>query len=355
MSIHIDTLIIGGGIVGLSIALELKKKHPLKEIVLCEESEFYADQTSGRNSGVLHSGIYYKKESLKQKLTKRGLELWNQKEIELGLSINRCGKFIVADDLEAIKKLWYNAIDNLVEVGEIQENLEELKDFTFLKYSFFVPSTANVCVPDAVAKIFHECERLGVILLNRTHVDIKQDVIYLNDDIIYTDNLVNCAGLKAVEVRKKLGLFDIENHYVIGHYLKYSKNYYNSSLIYPLPNEELNTLGIHTCFDIEGNIFFGPSAEKVSEVNYAQSDNLIEKFYSEISNSFVGVEKNGLSLHYAGIRPKVMTKNEIQDDFILRYYDHLPFRYTELLGIESPGLTCAFSIAEMIVDKYIKL
>lgn len=347
----VDVIIVGGGIIGLATAYEYNKQFPDHIVVVCEKERYLGDHTTGRNSGVLHSGVYYENGSLKHLLTRRGLALWDTMSKELGFEINTCGKYLVASNYEDLVKLRVNGLENGVEIEEIITEEDVLKDVVKLKHSMFLPETSVINISEVLKLLENHLAKNNVVILKENTVKIKNEKVYVNEDEIECPLIINCAGLWAIEFRKKLGLVDIEEHYVAGHYLSYRKKYYNKSLVYPLPNTGMNTLGIHTCITPSGDVFFGPSAESIEEISYKQEEEIILKLFPEIENTFRGIDLANLDLAFVGIRPKIKREGKVIKDFIVNNRKFKHFNYIEALGIESPGLTCAFSLAEELIKK----
>lgn len=347
----VDTVVIGGGIVGLAAAYEFIEKYPSRTVVVCERERYLGDHTTGRNSGVLHSGIYYKHNSLKHLLSRRGLKLWSKISTKLNFNIDNCGKYIVSNSYEELTELRNNGLQNGVKVGDIIENTKKLEDIVKTKYSIFLSETSLLDVPEVIKILERALLNKGVIILKNSYVSFNKNNLYINKDLIECDNIINCAGLWAVQTRKMLNLFDVEDYYVAGNYLSYNNEFYNESLVYPLPNIKMNTLGIHTCVATDGTVYFGPSAETVNEVSYVQSENIIQQLYPEIAMTFKNIDPRKLGLAYMGIRPKIKINNQVQSDFTISSHSFDNYNYIEALGIESPGLTCAFSIAEELVRR----
>jgi len=183
------------------------------------------------------------------------------------------------------------------------------------------------------------------LLLGQKVENLNRDLEFtVGEDHFKAEVLINCGGLKGVELRSQLGLADLENNWVKGRYLKLNKKYYNDSLIYPLPEAGLKGLGVHTSFDLDGIVRFGPDTFDISEIDYKVEDDALEAMWQAIQKTFKGIEKTDLSLDYAGIRAKIKGN----DDFLIQS----PISgYIECLGIESPGLTASPAIAQHVVNQ----
>ena len=175
----------------------------------------------------------------------------------------------------------------------------------------------------------------------------------VGEDTISAKKVINCAGLHSVEVRKMLGLNNLEARWVKGRYLKLNKKFYTDSLIYPLPKKDLKGLGVHTSFDFDKVVRFGPDTEDVDAStltpDYSLDNAVIDAMHPAIDKVFKNISLSDLTVDYAGIRSKIVdaqTGNPIPD-FIID--SPLP-GYLECLGIESPGLTASPAITNRVIS-----
>ena len=146
---EIDNLIVGGGIVGLLLLRELNLKHPNETSVLFEKSPFLGDAATGRNSGVLHAGLYYPQDSLKLKHCLRGKKLWRELSKELGFQIEECGKFLIStrpEEDEALENLYQRSLQNEVEGirRATEEEIQELSQWAYISQAFFSRNAGTV-------------------------------------------------------------------------------------------------------------------------------------------------------------------------------------------------------------------
>lgn len=335
------------------------------QFMLLEKELYWGDQATGRNSGVLHSGIYYETNSLKHRHCIKGLSLWNDLTAKYNLESRTCGKFVLAKKSESEKasNLFAQAHCNEIPGVRWMTN-EEIKDLQKLfdcDNGFFVPTTGILNVADAVKKISDHLQKLDFMLVRSSKVQEvtkNQNTFELktaNGDIS-CDILINLAGAGAVGIREQLGLFDVRNYFVKGHYVKLNKPYYSDSLIYPLPDEGLKGLGVHTSFDFDGSVRFGPDTLEVNEYEYSYSPSNFEKLVDGVLKSFKGLKREDLQMDFTGIRPKILVDGKLYTDFWLKH-SHRPDlkNYIELLGIESPGLTSAPSLADTITEITLKM
>lgn len=355
----IDVAIIGAGIVGLNLAKLLLEKRPNLTVCVFEKENFLGEHTSGRNSGVVHSGIYYPTGSLKHLLCKEGNYLWSKLAHDLNIPLKYCGKFIIANgiaEINILENLKKQADSNGVSAFYITQldNKKELFKHFQCTDALFIPSTGIIDQSTALIKLRDEVEKKGgIVLMNHAlnNVNQKNGKYFLsfgNDLEVIADKLINCAGLGAVEIRKKLLLYDVQDYWVKGTYLKSTRKNLFKSLVYPVPLPGLKGLGVHLTFDFNDTIKFGPNTEDVTVIDYKISNQTIEEMTSCIDKFVMGFSGN-LSPDYAGIRPKIKYENKLYSDFWIKE----PIQnYIEMLGIESPGFTASPAIAKYVFSQF---
>jgi L-2-hydroxyglutarate oxidase LhgO len=352
--------VIGGGICGIWVALKLKMQFPESEVVLIEKEPYMGHHSTTRNSGVLHAGLYYKTGSLKHLLCRAGYEEWLRVAPALEVPLRICGKYVIAGDPSEVPELERilanakaNGVPGIRPMSD--DDQEEISEFTHMVAGFYSPLTGILDISTAINRLRDEFVRLGGILLLRTEVSGLSSaqggvIVHLGSDALLAQNLVNCGGAWGVDLRKMLGLTDVENLFVKGNYLKLNKPYYNKRLIYPVPQKNLTGLGVHTSFHMDGFVRFGPNTEAVSEVDYINGEKNIELMYPAIQAKFKNIAKSDLSLDYAGVRSKILRGGELYTDFLIQGPAQTGVSgYSEALGIESPGLTAAPAIADYIL------
>lgn len=356
----IDHTVIGGGIVGLFVAKALKEKFPDQDVVLLEASPFLGDQNTGRNSGVIHSGIYYPTNSFKHKLCLEGNRIWREKASEYHADINLCGKYIVscsAEETQKLQEIFDNGLRNEVpglRWGD-KEDLKVLSPFVNVDQCLFSPHTAIIDVPKVVKYLDRTLTHLDCIILKDNPVtDLKKEehfVIKTLRESFYSRRVFNCAGLGAIHLREKLNLKDFQNYFVKGNYVKTHQEYFSQNLIYPLPDKNNLGLGIHTVLDPLGGVLFGPNTEVIEEINYEISEDTVDEMYREIPRVFKKIDPEKLSPAYCGIRTKIKKEGEVVNDFLIQGPLQTGIEnYYECLGIDSPGLTSSPAIAKYVIS-----
>ena len=268
MQKEVDYLIIGGGVIGLNIAIELKKKEPQANILVIEKENEVGLHSSGRNSGVLHAGFYYTANSLKARFTKEGNKALRAFCKERNLSINECAKVVVATneaELKGLEELKRRGEKNGVELLWIsQEKLEaKYPNIKTYKRALFSPTTATVNPKEVTKEFAKVAKELGVeIALHTSYETSKKDKIFTNKGAIKYKKLINAAGLYADKIAKDFGF---SKDYVIipfkGIYLKDTQNISNlQTNIYPVPNLANPFLGVHYTLTVKNEAKIGPTA-----------------------------------------------------------------------------------------------
>ncbi len=362
---EVDVIIIGAGIVGLAIAEKLSHKYD--NIILAEKEESFGRHTSSRNSEVIHSGIYYPKNSLKAKLCVRGVELLYDFVEKYNIPYNNCGKLIVATKRseltileELLKKGKNNGVKNLEIVSE--KNAKELEPKSKSCGALWVPITGIMDTHKVMKKLEFLAEQNGVTIAYNTEINgiEKQNddyIISLKDDVfkLKARILINSAGLWSDKISEMMGIDSEKQNYKLhfckGEYYKTTKYKNIKHLVYPVPTDV--SLGLHARINLDGELSFGPNAYYVDELNYQMDETYKKDFYKSI-NKYFYIGMADLILDDCGIRPKLQKEGgEFRDFVISNEKDKNLPNFVNLIGIDSPGLTCCLSIAEY-VDKIIE-
>ena len=377
-----DYLIVGAGVIGMTIAYELVKRDPNLSIAILEKEHDVAEHASGRNSGVLHSGFYYSAESLKAKFTVDGNRKMRLFCADNNIFINDTKKIVVAKDKSELEGLYelqrrakINGVNTTIldeiEVKKIDSNIKTYKK------ALYSPTTASVDPKEVCFKLKDVLKELGIeFYFNKS---------FENSNLKYS-YLINSAGAYADKIAKKFGL--AKNYTMLpfkGIYLKYKSNKTDiKTNIYPVPNLANPFLGVHYTITVDGSIKIGPTAipafwrENYNGMNNFNLYELIEILYYAsklfILNSFnfrdlaISEMKNYNSKVFikkakdmvykigddfkpipAGIRSQLLdtTTNELIQDFVVEHTDSS----THILNAVSPAFTCSFAFAEFIVDE----
>ena len=267
-----DFAIIGGGIVGLSVGMALGKRYPDCKILLLEKESQWAFHQTGNNSGVIHSGVYYKPGSFKAKFCRDGCESMVNFCQEHDIPHEVCGKVIVATEekeLPLLENLYQRGLQNGIPVARIAaEQVKEYEPYVNCLAGIRVHSTGIADYKKVAQKYAELIEQQGGDLrLNTRVLKIKStaqgQVVETNQGDFSARFVVNCAGLQSDRVAK-LGGVDPQAKIVPfrGEYYELTpeKRYLVKGLIYPVPNPDFPFLGVHFTRMIDGTVHAGPNA-----------------------------------------------------------------------------------------------
>lgn len=267
-----DFAIIGGGIVGLSTAMNLGKRYPNAHILVLEKEKNWAFHQTGNNSGVIHSGIYYKPGSFKAKFCRDGCRSMVEFCQEHGIDHEICGKVIVATDeeeLPRLENLYNRGLENGIPVKRISpEEVKEIEPHVASVGGILVSSTGIVNYKQVCLKYAEIIQQQGGELRLNTKVEriVKSgnhQVLETNNGSFETRFVINCAGLHSDRVAK-MGKVDPKAKIVPfrGEYYELTpeKRSLVKGLIYPVPNPDFPFLGVHFTRMIDGTVHAGPNA-----------------------------------------------------------------------------------------------
>src|SRR5215472_7646283 len=364
-----NVLIVGGGVVGCAVAEALSRKWT--DVFLVEQNPKLGMATSSRNSGVIHSGLYYPKNSLKAKLCLAGNRLTKEFCARYGVPHRTTGKLVVAKDpIEAgeLGGLKMRGEDNgveglrLIDAAEIRAREPHIRGYAALE----VPS-AGVCVAEELVHAYARvAEAQGANLVEHAKVvamEPKTDAVEVRlrigdeeisqEETISSRCVVNAAGLYADEVAGMLGPRPWKVYPVRGEYceIRGPKARWIRGLVYPMPHHHQLTLGVHFTSTMWGTTLVGPTAAYVDgKDNYERGRLQVAEFAKNAKTLLPEIEPADLQLGYAGLRPKLKAPGEPGvADFVIEA-DHEVPRVIHLVGIESPGLTAAGAIAEHVSE-----
>jgi L-2-hydroxyglutarate oxidase len=268
----VDCAIIGGGIVGLATAVALSRKHPgAKVIVLEKETELACHQT-GRNSGVIHSGIYYKPGSFKARFAREGSRTMVEFCREHGIQHEVCGKVIVAtqeSELPLLEKLFQRGLENGLAVTKLKpEQVREIEPHVRCLAGIKVPTTGIVNYKEVCAKFAGLVREQGGEVITGARVTACREVsgghrLETTHGDFEARFIVNCAGLHSDRVAKLAGLQPAAKIVPFrGEYYELvpEKRDLVNTLIYPVPNPDFPFLGVHFTKMIDGTVHAGPNA-----------------------------------------------------------------------------------------------
>ena len=390
-----DVVVVGGGIVGLATARAVAETHPSTRVAVLEKEHAVASHQSGRNSGVIHSGLYYRPGSLKAATAvtgRRAMERFCERQ---GVPFERCGKVIVAVDpreLPRLAQLEERARANGVEAERIDtRRLREIEPNVRGVAALRVPSTGVVDfgeVARTLAGVLHAAQvelRLGT-KVEGLHERADHVVIETAGGTVATRVVVNCAGLHSDEVaRDVLGArpdvrivpFRGEYHELVGTAADLVR-----TLVYPVPDPDLPFLGVHVSRGIDGHVHVGPNAvlalgregytwgavdarELASLAAFPGMWKLARRYWrvsaEEITRSasramlaravarmLPGVRARDLAPSPAGVRAQALGRDgTLHDDFVLRE----TARAIHVLNAPSPAATASLVIGQTIAAR----
>jgi (S)-2-hydroxyglutarate dehydrogenase len=394
-----DVIIIGGGIVGLASALKLKEHRPNLTIAIIEKEDVVAKHQTGNNSGVIHSGVYYKPGSLKAINNLGGYKLLLEFCDKEGVPYNLCGKIIVAthkNQLERLDNLYKRGLENgLNKIKKIaSEEIKEYEPYVHGLQAIWVPYTGiidykKVC--EKYAEIFTK-KFGGEIFLNQKVIDIKK---HSDSCEIITQNktfeaklIINTAGLYADTIaainNKNLNvkILPFRGEYYI---IRPDRTYLVRGLIYPVPDPTFPVLGVHFTKKLDGAVEAGPNAVMAfKKEGYKRSDFLWSEFsdytfwlgfahimrkhwkmgIGEYYRSFnktaftkalqklvPDLRKDDLITGGAGVRALAADrKGGILDDFLIMEEKNI----LNVLNAPSPAATASLSIGKSVAEMALK-
>ena len=365
-----DAVVIGAGVIGLAVARELAAAG--REVVVLERHAHPGMETSSRNSEVIHAGMYYPPGSLKARLcvaANPGLYRWCESH---RVPHRRIGKFIVAttsDEVPELARLLERAALNGVpglraaSAGELAREEPDVRamaalwspdtgivDSHALMESLEQDAREQGC-SFAYGHAFRSAEPAGAGYVVRCTGPDGRDVT------IESAAVVNSAGLEADAIAAGMGIdlvaADYRQVYVKGCYFRLAEGapVRLRHLVYPVPNPALTGLGVHVTLDLAGGIRFGPDVEFLGDrvTNYRVPPERAAVFAERAGRYLPGLRAEDLRPDQSGIRPRRVLPDGVVPDFVIAEESArgLP-GWVNLIGMESPGLTCCLEIGRMV-------
>ncbi|PIS02136.1 MAG: L-2-hydroxyglutarate oxidase [Chlamydiae bacterium CG10_big_fil_rev_8_21_14_0_10_42_34] len=393
-----DVTIIGAGIVGLATGYQLLRSHPHLKVTILEKEEEVARHQTGNNSGVIHSGVYYKPGSLKAKNCTAGKSELLEFCQKFNIATQKLGKVIVATEKSQIAKL--DEIENRGRANGVAmervgpSRLKEIEPHVVAIDALWIPDCSIISYKEVAKQLSAEFQRLGgEVCLNEAviAIDAQSDSIRINTpkNEYTTKQLINCAGLFSDRIaREAMGKKQAPQKILPfrGEYyeLTKEKNHLVKGLIYPVPDPRFPFLGVHLTRMINGKVEAGPNAilalarEGYRKVDFSLKDcmdvisypgfwKMASKYWRagfyEMARSFSKrlflrdlqklipeIQEKDLSPGGAGIRAQVVTRDgKLVDDFSILEEKNM----VHVLNAPSPAATASFAIGRQIAERVI--
>jgi L-2-hydroxyglutarate oxidase len=391
-----DIAIVGGGIVGAATLYKLQQKNPHLSIILMEKEKELAHHQTGHNSGVIHSGLYYKPGSLKAKNCFDGRHELVAFAKEHGINHDICGKVIVATDekeLPNLDRIFENGIQNQIEgIKKITAaEVKEIEPFVECIAGIYVPVTGIIDFQGATAKMVE----LAMAINSASEVRLSTEflrvektedysIIHTNKGTIKSRFLVYCSGLQADRLAKKDGVKLKEqvvpfrgDYYELAEHAKHKVK----NLIYPVPDPNFPFLGVHFTRMVDGSVECGPNAvfsfkrEGYNRTDFSWRDTWEALTYAGTWKLFLSNIKYGIDEYRrafskrmflkslqrmipsltmddikparAGVRAQLLSQNgDTRDDFRIEHHGNS----IHVLNAPSPAATASLAIGTYIAD-----
>jgi L-2-hydroxyglutarate oxidase len=367
-----DTVVVGGGIIGLAVARELRRRHPDESVVVLEREEAIARHQTGRNSGVIHQGVYYTPGSLKAALCRRGADLMYAFCEQHGIRVERCGKVIVATSDRELRRL-----DELHRRG-LENGVPGLRRLTGYELREVEPHATGVAA-------LHSPET-GIVDFGAVAAALAQEIPVIRDCAVdrfveeaagvrvvhahgetHARLAVACAGLWSHKLAVASGLSDdprivpFRGGY---HLLRPERRELVRGLVYPVPDPQLPFLGIHLTRRIDGEVLVGPSALLVGGLGWPGTWRVARRwwrvgvaelraaasprvFAGEARRYVPELRRGDLLPGPSGVRAQAVARDgSLVDDFVFSHTAHT----LHVRNAPSPGATSSLAIAEHVAD-----
>ena len=396
-----DLIVVGGGLVGLSSAYKIQMSNPKMRILIIEKEKDLAFHQSGRNSGVLHSGLYYKPGSYRAKNCVEGRLEMVEFARKHGVNHDVCGKLVVATNPSEVallpnlvKRGTQNGLQNLRILNS--EEIKKIEPFVKGKAAIWVPQTGIIdfrSVAQKIKDLIFEINSNSCVKLNTKILKISKDsenqTVYTNNGNFKCDRLVSCAGLFSDRIAKSDGLnLDLKIVGFRGDYytLEDEAKHKVKNLIYPVPNPDFPFLGVHFTRMTDGEVECGPNAvfifkregykrfsfdliDTIDSLNYLGTWKLFLKHWKFGLNEIAKANSKRLFLYHfkklvpslkmtdikvgrSGVRAMALGKdgNVIEDFKIVNNGKNV-----HVINAPSPAATACLSIGQKVADVFNKI
>jgi L-2-hydroxyglutarate oxidase LhgO len=356
-----DCVIAGAGVVGIAIARAMARRN--LRVLLLEELAAHGTVTSARNSGVIHAGLYYPPGSLRARLCVAGRRALYAYCAARGVEARACGKLVVATEMAEEAGLHAlaaraaeNGVEDLVLLSGAQARAME--PALRCAAALWSPVTGIVDAHGLMLALLAEAQDHGALLVTHTKLvaaaprpgGFTLRTGGADGTTLTTRLMVNAAGHGACALARSIDGLDPAvvpaERLSKGSYFSLSGRCPFTRLIYPLPIP--GGAGVHLTLDLGGQARFGPDVQAVEDFDYGVDAARGEVFTKAVRRYWPGLPDGALQPDYAGIRPKIVPVEEVQDFVIQGEAAHGIAGLVNLFGIESPGLTSALAIAEAV-------
>lgn len=360
MAERVDAVVIGAGVIGLAVGRALAKAG--REVIVLEKNAAFGEETSARNSEVIHAGIQYKPGGVRAELAVKGRDALYRFCADHKVNHARCGKLLVAigeKEVAGLAALKANAEQNGVDDLEIIDGAaaQALEPGLRCDAAIVSPSSGIVDSHGLMLALLGELENNGGALALSSPVTggrVKDDGVEIDvggaDPItLHAKTLVNCAGLWSDRAARSIIGVPADTipalNYGKGQYFTYSGAAPFKRLIYPLPSPD--SQGVHYTRDLGGQAKLGPDITFInSNTDYSVEESRRDAFAAAARRFWPDINAEKLQPGYAGIRPKLKGPGEEGDFLFSGPETHGIPSYLGLYGIESPGLTTCLAVAD---------
>ena len=364
---RIDALVIGAGVVGLAVGRALALRG--LETIVAETQDGIGQGVSSRNSEVIHAGLYYPPGSLKARLCVRGKDLLYALCASHGVDHLNCGKLTVANSPEeqaALRRLQDRAAANGVAVQWLEAaQARALEPALQCQAALLSPSTGVVDSHGFMLALQGDLEAAGGMVAFGSAVGSARlstrgphTVRMADGSELEAGIIVNSASLHACALARRFEGLQVQfvprEFFAKGNYYALTGRAPFTRLIYPAPADAW--LGVHLTLDLGGQAKFGPdlewlTVESPEQIDFAVDPRRADGFYAEVRRYWPELPDGALAPSYSGVRPKIHGPNAPAPDFRIDGPAlHGVPGLVNLFGIESPGLTSAMAIAEMVAE-----